>query len=81
MKPITETCAVCQEVCEGFDDGVSLEHWPDGVFLTPSGPWVCQDCLPDGWKMGIRESVADALAELRAKHFDKPDNDVTLKAP
>ena len=65
MKTISETCAVCGEKYDGFDDGCSLEHWPDGVFLTPNGPWVCQDCIPDGWKMGVRKSVYDALQELR----------------
>ena len=66
MEPITETCAVCQSVCEGLDDGFSLEHWPDGEFLTPDGPWVCMDCIPDGWRAGRSKSIPDLLAELRA---------------
>lgn len=69
MKPITETCAVCNEIHDGLDDGFSLTHWPDGTFLTPSGPWVCMDCLPDGWKMSVRTSAEDALAELREIHL------------
>ncbi len=65
MEPITETCVVCMQVFEGFDDGVSLEHWPDGLFLTPSGPWVCQDCLPDGFKMSSWEAIDDAIARIK----------------
>lgn len=64
---IHETCEVCGEKYEGRDDGVSLEGWPDGTFLTPSGPWVCMDCLPDGWKMGVRKSIDDAVKELKEK--------------
>lgn len=66
MKPISEKCSVCEESFDGFDDGSTLEHWPDGVFLTPTGPWVCQDCLPDGFKMGIRQDPHEVVLTLKA---------------
>lgn len=65
MQPIQETCEICKKTFDGFDNGVTLEYWPDGTFLTPMGPWVCQDCIPDGWKMNIRKSIPEAIFELK----------------
>ena len=50
LPEISETCAICKEECFGYDDGVSLQGWPDGVFIRPNGPWICQDCIPDDCK-------------------------------
>lgn len=70
MRKITETCAICGEVCEGYDDGISLSHWPDGTFMMPNGPWICVDCIPDGFKFKdgtTLDQVKLALAEQEAR--------------
>ena len=64
LQTINETCAVCNEVCEGLDNGHDMSLWPDGVFLGDS--WVCSDCIPDGHKFGLANTSNEHLEYLRS---------------